>query len=695
MSDKKYMLLQGDAKNMLATLPSDLVHTVITSPPYWSLRDYFADGQMGHEASPEEYTEHLVDMCKEVKRVLRKDGTFWLNIGDSYNNESGFCRATKGWGRKGRDNGSSDKKALKHPYIKKKELFGVPWMVAFALQKDGWYLRCDVVWCLSGGTEVYVKSNGVDFPISVKDLYRMDPKGVKLWNGSKWTQMMGISRNRQSHNEMQITLRSGERICCTPNHQWPTNRGLLETKNMKVGDILTGCSLPEPDDIFNSDYIPDSDIGWFVGMYLAEGSRSGNTIQISSHKKEIKRYERLKIIAEKYQGFCHKHNISDNGMTINVESDILNAVINMYIGGKVAKNKHLKYRCWRRSNEFLKNILHGYLEGDGHYDKLNDRYRIGFTRNYYLEKSLRALCSRLNISCRIKLAHSKIKDKIYKTFRGEIRFSKKNHFNNKSDYEIIDICRDKGGREYFYDIGVEDDPHLFSLASGVLTHNSKSNPMPDGAKDRPTHGHEYIFLLSKSPTYFYDYYNSLEATAYTPQQVQRFGARNQKGTFRQDQDRTFEAYGMRNKRSVWTTSVSSFSGEHFATYPLALIETCIKVSTSDHGCCKECGKPWGRKTEKVEIPSEDGKESEKKLIALPWEKRCKCSTDERKPCLILDPFSGMATTGIGSLRHKRYYLGIELSQHYIDLSRDRIKSEMGNDIYMSEVNSLGDMDYVY
>ena len=122
----------------------------------------------------------------------------------------------------------------------------MPWRVALALQADGWYLRCDIIWCLSGGTEVYVKTNNREFPMSIKDLYRLDPLSIKLWNGEKWTQMVRMSRNPQIHNEIQFTLRNGERICCTPNHKWPTKEGVVETRDLKVGDILKRCVIPEP-----------------------------------------------------------------------------------------------------------------------------------------------------------------------------------------------------------------------------------------------------------------------------------------------------------------------------------------------------------------------------------------------------------------------------------------------------------------
>jgi len=135
-------LLLGDARQILAELPENTFHTCVTSPPYWGLRDYGIDGQIGAEMDLEDYLADIVRVFREVRRVLRPDGTLWLNIGDSY---------TSG-GRTWRD---TDKKnparamSYRPPTpvgLKPKDLIGVPWRVAFALQADGWYLRSDIIW---------------------------------------------------------------------------------------------------------------------------------------------------------------------------------------------------------------------------------------------------------------------------------------------------------------------------------------------------------------------------------------------------------------------------------------------------------------------------------------------------------------------------------------------------------------------
>ena len=139
---------QGDAVEQLRTLKDGSVHCCVTSPPYYGLRDYGVDGQIGLEKTPEEYVQKIVEVFREVKRVLRDDGTLWLNLGDSYwanraeNGEMGGLGKTAKAGREQQGRAGCGI----HPEIKSKDMIGIPWMVAFALRADGWYLRSDIIW---------------------------------------------------------------------------------------------------------------------------------------------------------------------------------------------------------------------------------------------------------------------------------------------------------------------------------------------------------------------------------------------------------------------------------------------------------------------------------------------------------------------------------------------------------------------
>jgi DNA modification methylase len=125
------------------------VHCCVTSPPYFGLRDYGHDGQIGLEPTPEEYVQKMVEVFREVRRVLRDDGTLWLNLGDSYARQGGkVSEQSRHWDGRERDPGAmhSTRHVDNMPGFKPKDLIGIPWRVAFALQADGWYLRQDIIW---------------------------------------------------------------------------------------------------------------------------------------------------------------------------------------------------------------------------------------------------------------------------------------------------------------------------------------------------------------------------------------------------------------------------------------------------------------------------------------------------------------------------------------------------------------------
>lgn len=140
------MLLVGDVRESLARLESDSVQTCITSPPYFGLRDYGHEGQIGLEQTPEDYVEALITVFREVRRVLKNDGTVWLNLGDSYNSGVPGGRDPKRWPKQSRNDHKPTNRSTSAMGCKPKDLIGIPWMVAFALRADGWYLRQDIIW---------------------------------------------------------------------------------------------------------------------------------------------------------------------------------------------------------------------------------------------------------------------------------------------------------------------------------------------------------------------------------------------------------------------------------------------------------------------------------------------------------------------------------------------------------------------
>jgi len=176
-------ILQGSCLETLSSLEEKSVNTCVTSPPYWGLRDYGTDDQLGQEETPEKFVENLVNVFREVRRVLRDDGTVWLNLGDSY------C----GTGHKGdhtdpkhKDGRNGQKVALNNKIqgFKSKDLIGIPWRVAFALQADGWYLRQDIIWHKNNPMPEPVKdrctkSHEYIFLLSKSSKYYYDNEAIK------------------------------------------------------------------------------------------------------------------------------------------------------------------------------------------------------------------------------------------------------------------------------------------------------------------------------------------------------------------------------------------------------------------------------------------------------------------------------------------------------------------------------------
>ena len=138
-------IINRDALYALRELPEESVHCCVTSPPYYALRDYGLDAQIGREDTPEQYIDRLTEVFRELRRVLRSDGTLWLNIADTYcgTGNKGYHADPKN--PKGR-NGQAVSIARQAAGCKQKDLIGIPWLLAFALRADGWYLRSDIIW---------------------------------------------------------------------------------------------------------------------------------------------------------------------------------------------------------------------------------------------------------------------------------------------------------------------------------------------------------------------------------------------------------------------------------------------------------------------------------------------------------------------------------------------------------------------
>jgi DNA modification methylase len=254
------------------------------------------------------------------------------------------------------------------------------------------------------------------------------------------------------------------------------------------------------------------------------------------------------------------------------------------------------------------------------------------------------------------------------------------------------------------------------LRSEIIWH--KPNPMPESVTDRPTSSHEKIYLLAKSQRYYYD----VEAVKepYSDVSIARLsqpnfenqtggpkdtltGNRSHKKTLNNQHEKLMRQEKLgRNIRNVWTVATQPFPGAHFATFPPALIEPCIKAGTSEKGCCPKCGALWMRDVERTTELRDDlkgsafdrGKTRDRdggdrtqagdryKTQIVGWSPSCDCGLAE-VPCTVLDPFGGAGTTGLVADRLKRSAILIELNPEYADMARKRIQMDAG---MFAEVN---------
>lgn len=685
-------------RNLLDQGGAGKVKTIVTSPPYWNLRDYGVAGQIGMEPTLQEFVATMVEVFDLARELLSDDGTLWLNLGDSYSANHGSGAVSPG--------------------LKPKDLCGVPWRVAFALQEAGWYLRQDIIWCLSGGAWIYARTQKGDMPVMVKDLVRLKPSTVKLWNGSKWTQVLGWGASNDTNQRLELVLRSGERIGCTGGHLWPTQRGNVAARDLRAGDVIQTCRLPDPATAGAPMYLT-RDLLWLIGLYLAEGSRAGDTIQLSLNADETPWLERIEAAADGL-GASMTHTKRGSNLSVRLYGRVLAAAIEEFIGGRTAHDKHLRAPVWNLPGWALRCIADGYLDGDGSWDQKVRRWRLGFARNYALERDLRTLAGRLGATVTIQPTVAKYQGGSKPAFRGEWRWGRSGHHNEKDRGEVIEIRASRARK--FWDIAVEDDPHLFALASGVLTHNCKPNPMPESVRDRCTKSHEYLFLLTKQQRYYFDFdafqepvnggahargpgnRNHSAAQEYlhgdeyhrtksglvayaerqrakkiktpdgwdtskgqgahgsfhkngreagrqidvgvghrqgppgNPAPARSVGvgpkARPTKGAPNEPRVKYNESFSAavvglvekRNRRSVWTIATQSYSEDHFATFPEALVEPCIIAGS-------------------------------------------------RPGDIVFDPFMGSGTVAQVAQRLGRKWIGSELNEEYIALQANRTRQQ--------------------
>jgi DNA modification methylase len=253
------------------------------------------------------------------------------------------------------------------------------------------------------------------------------------------------------------------------------------------------------------------------------------------------------------------------------------------------------------------------------------------------------------------------------------------------------------------------------LRSDILW--AKANCMPEAVTDRPTKSHEYVFLLTKSPQYFYD--QDAIREPHVDDWYDRANTWREGNAKQQQQDEaSYHPYKEakpfsnppnvlgRNKRTVWNVNPKPYKGAHFAVWPEELVKPMILAGTSEKGCCPTCGAPWERVVERQTYRDLTGerpmnktqcnvvragwRNGGPKTATLGWQPACNCNAVDPLPCVVLDPFSGSGTTGKVSLSLGRNYIGIDLSEKYLELAQIRIAGqtsagEAGEDLSLEDL----------
>jgi DNA modification methylase len=226
-------ILVGDCRQRLRELDAGSVHTCVTSPPYFGLRDYGVDGQIGLEATPDAFVAQMVAVFREVRRVLRDDGTVWLNLGDSYSAKAGQRKTTDRAGIKQQSNvASTGAPSRCVADLGAKQLIGIPWRVAFALQADGWFLRQDIIWAKPNPmpesvTDRCTKAHEYVFMLSKSARYHYDAAAIaepaiyaglsgQSESGYKDAQTFGVSTPGPTSNGATVAAMRASMTAGTP-----------------------------------------------------------------------------------------------------------------------------------------------------------------------------------------------------------------------------------------------------------------------------------------------------------------------------------------------------------------------------------------------------------------------------------------------------------------------------------------------
>ena len=678
--DNKLTILTGDCLNRLRDLPEKSVQTVVTSPPYFGLRDYVTNGQLGQETRPADFVAALVAVFREVRRVLRDDGTVWLNLGDSYAVNGGARAYGSTDAAVGRASAPGKPRRAPEGY-KNKDLLGIPWQVAFALRDDGWYLRSDIIWASPNPVPESVKDRPTSaheyvFLLTKKERYYYDAEAVKEASKDLSARKAGVSlppRNRRDVWEIAMQPYKGAHFACVDDQtEALTPVGWKRHENLTDGDLIAVWT--------------ENKINWqpatfhrydFEGNLIAIEKRDSSQRLTPDHRCMI-RMSRSGIVKVLEAQYLKPSMEILTAATWNVSKkpgvgEDWAALIGWYVTeGHISKtsNTVIIYQS-ENANPHHVVTIRSLLRKVGAIFKERRRVRswrgrpsieIEFIIKDQIAQRLKSEAPEKHLLPKILDWPEKERWALLNAMidgDGHRRIDKRRSITqkNKADIEMMQILALSLGLRAIISRRVSDGIYVVYLTEG-----------------------EWLTLA---------------------------------GTDRKTSSISQEYY----KGIVWCPSVSSGfwlarrNGRPFITgntFPPSLVEPCILAGTSARGSCPDCGMPWQRVISRVAGPTPTADWTETlgwrpacfhyervdEWVALPKQAKTESDKVYQKriaplvkiraellkswesaptiPCVVLDPFGGAGTTALVANRYGRTAVLIELNPEYAQLALSRL-----------------------
>jgi DNA modification methylase len=708
---RRWAVVETDVLAGLRAMPDESVNCVVTSPPYWGLRDYGTaswkggspdcdhkatriaepkmalppiipvntgdcqrcgavrvDKQLGLEPTVDEYVAKMVEVFREVRRVLRKDGVAFLNLGDAY---------AGSWGAQSRPNGTdkgstieggsmlSARQIQAHPKttqtgsskrtpgIKPKDLIGLPWMVAFALRADGYYLRSAITWCkkacmpecLAPETRVFVRVDGLVKQVTLDDVAEAGLPYPEILTPTGW-RPIEAAWEVVKDEAVAFDAAKVASVVCSREHLWPVSHDRRRTvvhekptcnlRDTGYADYLLHHTIDQwledtPRQIDGQD--ADAELGWLLGLYAAEGGFGevrGHRCKFTMHADETAVLDRAQEIAERRFGAAVSRRTIKNYAQMRFASEAWRRLASFVVPGKATTKTLNLSVVLNTPREFRQGLWDGYLAGDG-------SARSAGVTAVSASRALRDAVAVLASSIGIVTSKGDYRDpdartgRTYTGYQLWTPYLRHRQQKKASTARQITIRRKRiiPGPHRMIDLTVEGG--LFLIEDGLVTHNSVT--------DRPTSATEMVFLLTRSPRYFYDSEAVKEPAesraAWVPdsdkQGVTGMEAMSTPSGRRytgfngrwNESVRNGTAPTGRNLRNYWELGPEPYAAAHYAVFPTEIPRRAILA-----GC------------------PPDG--------------------------VVLDPFCGSGTAVMVALRHGRRGIGIELSPAYAEMARNRI-----------------------